>query len=110
MYSTSWGALTIDGDQMSSAITGIDVESVDIESATFSGIYLVGPNDAIEDLVLTDVTIANPGTYGINVDPSAYGTATATDVVVTNPGDGMGLYNQAASVYTIDNGGGNSGW
>jgi hypothetical protein len=110
MYGKSWGALTIDGDQMSNAITGVQVQDVDIEGATYAGIYLLGPNDPIQDLVLTSVTIASPGTYGINVDSSASGTATATNVVVTNPGAGMGLSNQAASVYTIDNGGGNSGW
>jgi hypothetical protein len=110
MYGTKWGALTVDGNQTSSAITGVAVQSLDIESATFSGIYLVGPNDAIQGLTLTDVTIANPGTYGINVDPSATGTATATDVVVTNPGAGSGLNNQAASVYTIDRGAGDVGW
>jgi hypothetical protein len=110
MYGKQWGALTIDGNQLSNAITGVQVQDVDIEAATFSGVYLVGPNDAIQDLVLTGVTIASPGTYGINVDPSANGTATATNVVVTNPGSGMGLFNQAASVYTIDRGGGDVGW
>jgi hypothetical protein len=110
MYGRSWGALTVDGNQMSNAITGVQLESIDIESATFSGVYLVGPNDAIQDLVLSDVTIANPGTYGIDVDQSASGTATATNVVVTSPGSGTGLNNQAASVYTIDRGGGDVGW
>lgn len=110
MYGKSWGALTIDGDQQSNAITGVQIQTVDIESATFSGLYLLGPNDAIENLILTDMTIASPGTYGINVDPSATGLATATGVVVTNPGSGMGLYNQAPSVYTIDRGAGDVGW
>ncbi len=55
MYSKSWGALTVDGDQQSNAITGVQVQNVDIESATFSGIYLLGPNDAIQGLVLTNV-------------------------------------------------------
>lgn len=110
MYGKSWGALTVDGDQQSNAITGVQIQTVDIESATFSGVYLLGPNDAIQGLVLTDMTIASPGTYGIDVDPSATGTATATSVVVTNPGSGMGLDNQAASVYTIDRGAGDVGW
>jgi len=110
MYGKNWGALTIYGHQMSNPITGVQIQDVDIESATFSGVYLLGPNDAIQDLTLTNMTIASPGTYGINVDPSATGTATATDVVVTNPGAGSGLNNQAASVYTIDRGGGDVGW
>jgi hypothetical protein len=110
MYGKSWGAVTVDGDQQSNAITGVQIHDVDIEGATFSGLYFVGPNDAIEDLVLTNITIASPGTYGINVDPSATGIATATGVVVTSPGSGMGLYNQAPSVFTIDRGGGDVGW
>ncbi len=110
MYGKSWGALTVDGDQMSNAITGVQIQDVDIEDATFSGVYLLGPNDAIQDMTLTNVTIASPGTYGINVDPSATGTATATSVVVTSPGSGTGLYNQAPSVYTIDRGAGDVGW
>jgi hypothetical protein len=110
MYGTSWGALTVWGDQMSNAITGVQVQTVDIDDATFSGIFLVGPNDAIQDLLLTDVTIANPATFGIDVDKSASGTATATNVVVTGPGSGTGLNNQAPSVYTIDRGGGDVGW
>jgi hypothetical protein len=110
MYGPKWGALTIDGQQQSNAITGVQVQTLDIESATFSGIYLDGPDDPIQGLTLTDVTIENPATYGIDVDPSASGTATATDVAVTNPGSGSGLSNQAASVYTIDRGAGDVGW
>ena len=106
----NWGGLTVAGTQMSSPITGVQIENVNIESATFSGVFLVGPNDAIDSLFLDSVTIAQPGTYGIAVDPSASGSATATDVVVTSPGSGMGLYNQAASVFTIDRGGGDTGW
>jgi len=110
MFGRQWGALTIAGTQQSSAITGVQVQNVDIESPTFSGVYLLGPNDAIQDLVLDTMTIANAGTYGIHVDQSASGIATATNVVVTSPGSGTGLYNQAASVYTIDRGGGDVGW
>jgi hypothetical protein len=110
MYGKSWGALTIAGTQQSSTVTGVQVQGLDLEQPTFSGVYLVGPNDAIQDLVLTNLTIASPGTYGIHVDQSASGTATATGVVVTNPGSGMGLYNQAPSVYTIDRGAGDVGW
>jgi hypothetical protein len=110
MYGKSWGAVTIDGNQQSGPITGVQVQDVDIESATFSGVYLLGPNDPIQDLLLDGVTIAGPGTYGIHVDASASGTATATNVVVTSPGAGSGLNNQAPSVYTIDRGGGDVGW
>ncbi len=68
MYGRSWGALTVDGNQMSSAITGSPDSNRryrrrDATPASISS----RPNDAIRrTLTLTDVTIANPGTYGIS--------------------------------------------
>jgi hypothetical protein len=109
MYGKNWGGVTVAGTQMSSPITGVQIENVNVETATFSGVFLVGPNDSIDSLYLDGVTISQPGTYGIAVDPSASGSATGTDVVVTSPGSG-GLSNQAASVFTIDRGGGDTGW
>jgi hypothetical protein len=86
------------------------VQDVDIESSTFAGIYIVGPEDAIDGLGFDGVTIANPGTDGIFVDPTAVGNATATDVVVTGLGSGSGLNNQASASFTINRGTGNAGW
>jgi alpha-1,3-glucanase-like protein len=109
-FGTPWGALTVSGSQASSAITGVQVQDVDIESSTFAGVYIVGPKDAIDGLSLNGVTIANPGTDGIFVDQTAVGNATATDVVVTGPGSGAGLNNQASASFTINRGPGNAGW
>jgi alpha-1,3-glucanase-like protein len=109
-FGTEWGALTVSGSQTSSAITGVQVQDVDIESSTFAGIYIVGPQDAIDGLSLNGVTVADPGTDGIFVDPTAVGNATATDVVVTGPGSGVGLNNQASASFTINRGSGNAGW
>jgi hypothetical protein len=109
-FGAHWGALTVSGAQASSAITGVQVQDVDIESSTFAGIYIVGPEDAIDGLGFDGVTIANPGTDGIFVDPTAVGNATATDVVVTGLGSGSGLNNQASASFTINRGTGNAGW
>lgn len=118
MYGTSWGAMTVDGDQMGGGgqqmISGIQIENLSIQSATFSGVLFIGssdmdPNDPVSEGVLSNLTIASPGTYGIQIAPSASGIITATDVVVTSPGSG-GLSNSASSVFTIGNGGGNTGW
>jgi hypothetical protein len=108
-YGTQWGALTISGSQASSPITGVQVQDADIESSTFAGIYIVGPKDAIDGLSLNGVTIANPGTDGILVDQTSVGTATATGVVVTSPGSGTGLNNEASASFFISRGSGNSG-
>jgi hypothetical protein len=110
MYGKSWGAFTVSGFDKAPPITGVSVEDLDIRESTFAGILVIGPNTAINGLTLAGVTIANPGTYGIDVDPSAVGFANATNVVVTNPGSGVGLNNQAPGAWTFTRGAGNSGW
>jgi hypothetical protein len=109
MYGVAWGALTVDGNDTASPIEGVAVEHVDIESASFSGIYLLGANDSIQGLTLSDVTVEAPGTYGIDLDPTAKGSLTATGVVVTNPRD-AGLRDDAGDAFGIDRGVGNIGW
>jgi hypothetical protein len=110
MYGAKWGALTVRGGQGSSPIVGVQVQDVAIDDATFSGILISGPKDPISGMTLDAVTIANPGTFGIDVDPSAFGSANATNVVVTSPGSGMGLNNGALGSWTFARGAGNTGW
>ncbi len=108
MYGKTWGSLTISGAQAAAPITGIQVQEVDIEDSTFSGIFVIGPKDPITGLTFDSVTITNPGTYGIQVDPSAMGSANASNVVVNGAASG-GLNNQASG-WTFNRGSGNSGW
>jgi hypothetical protein len=110
MFGIQWGAVTVAGTQKVGPITGVTIGNVNIKSSTFSGIFFTGPNDAISNLVLDTVAIAQPGTYGIEADPSTTGIMTASNVVVTGPGAGKGLINPAASVFTIDRGAGDTGW
>jgi hypothetical protein len=110
MYGVHWGGVTVAGTQKVGPITGVTIGNVNISSPTFSGVFFTGPNDQIRNLVLDTVTISQPGTYGIETDPSAAGIVTASNVVVTNPGGGLGLNNPAASVFTIDRGAGDTGW
>jgi hypothetical protein len=107
MYGKPWGALTVSGNQAAAPMTGIQAQDVDIEDSTSSGIFLIGPKDAIDGLNLDGVTITNPGRYGIEMDPSAFGSATATNVVVMNPASG-GLNNPSG--FTLTRGSGNVGW
>ena len=109
-YGAKWGALTISGRQQASPIRGVQVQDVDIQDATFAGILISGPNESIDGLVLGGVNITHPGTFGIAVDPTAYGSANASNVVVTNPGAGAGLDNEAPGQWTFNRGAGNSGW
>jgi hypothetical protein len=88
---------------------GVTISGVNVVDATYAGVYLFGPNDPIQNLVLDNVTISQPGTYGILVDQYTSGNASASTVVVTNPGSG-GLNNAAASAFTLSRGAGNVGW
>jgi hypothetical protein len=108
MYGTQWGALTVSGHDSAPAITGVVVNDVDIESATYSGLFFIGPT-AIDSLSLTSVTVDAAGTYGIAVDPTASGSATATDVVVTSPGT-AGMSNGASTAWTFNRQSGDTGW
>jgi hypothetical protein len=109
MYGKPWGSLTVSGNQSAAPITGVQIQDIDIEDSTFSGLFFIGPKDAITGLLLDGLTITNPGTYGINVDPSALGSANATNVVVMNPGSGTGL-NNPASGFTLNRVSGDVGW
>jgi hypothetical protein len=107
-FGTKWGALTVSGFDTSKPITGVQLQDLDIQDATFSGIFFVGPKDPINALAMSNISIANPGTYGIDVDSSAVGSASAAGVVVTTPGSGVGLNNQGS--WSFSRGAGNSGW
>ncbi len=109
MFGQQWGALTVSGHDTGSAITGVSITDVEIDDATYGGLLFVGPNDAIDGVNLTGVTIARAGTYGIVVAPMASGSATATDVVVTSPGTG-GVDNGADAAWTFTRQSGNTGW
>jgi hypothetical protein len=110
MFQRGWGGVTVAGPQMpSSPIVGVTISGVNVVSATYAGVYLFGPNDPIQNLSLDNVTISQPGTYGILIDQYTSGNATASTVVVTNPGSG-GLNNAAASAFTLSRGAGNVGW
>jgi hypothetical protein len=109
MYGTQWGALSVSGHDMAAAITGVAVSDVDIEDATYSGLFVIGPGTPIDGLSLTAITVSAPGTYGIAVDPTASGSATAASVVVTSPGMG-GLSNGASAAWTFTRQAGDTGW
>jgi hypothetical protein len=109
MYGTQWGALTVSGHDSASPITGVSISNVEIESATYAGLFFIGPNDPIDSIGLSNVAIDGPGTYGVAVDPTASGSAMATNVVVTSPGTG-GLQNGAPSAWTFTREAGDTGW
>ena len=110
MYGTSWGALTVSGhDAAASPVTGVTVQDVDVEDASYAGLLFIGPNDAIDGVVLSGLTIARPATFGIQVAASAKGSATATNVVVTNPGAG-GLDDGSNGAWAFTRVSGNAGW
>jgi hypothetical protein len=109
MYGTQWGALTVSGHDTASAMTGVTIEDVDVQAPTYAGVFFVGPGTPIDGVILTALTIADAGTYGLQVDPTASGSATATGVVVTSPAT-SGLDNGAPSAWTFTRASGDTGW
>jgi Pectate lyase superfamily protein len=103
-----WGALTVGGNDSAPPVTGVSVTTVDIEDATFSGLYFLGPNDAIQGVSLNGLTINNSGTYGISVAPNTQGSASATNVVVTSAA--MGGLSNPSSAWTFNRVSGDIGW
>src|SRR5690606_10184975 len=84
MWGQEHGALKIQAAR--GPVSGVAVADVLVESPTFSGIQLQGP-EAIESASFARVAIADPGAAGIAID-AARGGATFSDVTVTPPGDG----------------------
>ncbi len=109
MFGAQWGALTVSGHDAASAITGVTIEDVDIHDATYAGLLFVGPNDAIDGVSLSGVTIDGSGTNGIEVASTASGSATATNVVVTGSA-ATGLQNGAGGAWTFTRQSGDTGW
>jgi hypothetical protein len=109
MFQRGWGGVTVYGNQPSSPVAGVTISDVNIESATYPGVYLFGLHNPIQNLVLENVTISQPGTYGILIDKPTNGDGTASNVVVTSPGSG-GLNNATSGAFTLTRGTGNVGW
>ena len=109
MYGAEWGAMTVSGHDTGSAIAGVSISDVDIENPTYAGLFFTGPNDTIDGVTLANITIGGASTYGIEVASTASGSATATNVIVTTPGEG-GLDNAAPTAWTFTRGAGNTGW
>jgi hypothetical protein len=109
MFGTQWGALTVSGHDTASAMTGVTIQDVDVQDATYAGVFFIGPGTPIDGVAMTNVTISGAGTYGLQVDPSASGSATATGVVVMSPGT-SGLDNGASAAWTFTRASGDTGW
>ncbi|HEY3816903.1 MAG TPA: glycosyl hydrolase family 28-related protein [Polyangiaceae bacterium] len=109
MYGTQWGALTVSGHDAAAAITGVTVQDVDLEDATYAGLFFIGPSSAIQGVALDGVSITGAGTYGVEVSSNASGSATANDVVVTGAVSG-GLDNGASGAWVFTRQTGDTGW
>ncbi|HEY8088752.1 MAG TPA: glycosyl hydrolase family 28-related protein, partial [Polyangiaceae bacterium] len=109
MFGAQWGALTLSGHDAASPMTGIVVQDVDLQAATYAGVLFIGPSTAMQGVTLDGVSIESAGSYGIQVASSASGSATASDVVVTGAATG-GMSNGAPGAFTLTRQTGDSGW
>jgi Pectate lyase superfamily protein len=107
-FGGSKGALTIQPREAPLAAGNILIQNLDIENATFSGIEFRGPF-AMGNVSLDSITVSGAGTWGVQVEDTASGSATVSGVVVTNAASG-GLNNAAGSAFNIIRGPGNVGW
>jgi hypothetical protein len=80
-YNDEQGALKIFAEQGN--MSGFLVQDLLIQDSTFSGIHIQGPN-RIDNLRFQNVTVSNPGTWGIRVNADAKGAATANTLVLMN--------------------------
>jgi hypothetical protein len=106
MTATKHGATEFSA--IDSAMAGFLANDNTIESSTYAGIRLAGPN-AISNLTLSAIAIDRPGTYGVEVTGNAKGKGEADGVVVSNAPQG-GLQDQSGGAWTFTKGGGDSGW
>ncbi len=101
-----YGALYFWGNQ--SGLGGsFPVSGLSIASPTYMGIGFGGANNAGGE-TFDNVQIDSAGTYGIQVDSTASGSASFSNTVLTNPFS-KGLNNLSSS-FTINQVSGNSGW
>lgn len=106
MYGQGHGALKLFAD--GTPIAGVLVKDIRLADSTFAGIHLGGPNH-MSGIVFDAVTIEKAGTFAIQVDSNAQGTAQASGVIATGAASG-GLANAAPTAWTFVKGAGNSGW
>ncbi|HEX8479865.1 MAG TPA: glycosyl hydrolase family 28-related protein [Telluria sp.] len=107
---TSMGALWIYADPATNAAGDITapivIDTLAINDSTTEGI-LFSDGRAITNLVVSNVTIANAGTYGLNFR-NVTGSGSFSGVQIT--GTKNAAVNNPGSKYTIVRGSGNSGW
>lgn len=101
------GALTIAPGQKAIDNTTL-VQDVLIQDPTKSGVLLTGP-DTLSGVSLDNVTVVGAGTDGILVTQNATGSAKATAVVVSAPGQ-KGLDDGSGGHFTLNRGKHDEGW
>lgn len=101
-----FGAIWLRGDQ--NPTNGITVKNVDIIDPTYQGISIQNNNGgAFTNLLFQNITITNPGNYGIQILSSAKGSGTFSNVTVNNAPTAKAV-NQSNGGFTVVNGGGNN--
>ncbi|MGH7438940.1 MAG: glycosyl hydrolase family 28-related protein [Polyangiaceae bacterium] len=96
--------------------TGIDVDGVvvsdiDIQEPTYFGLDFQSQGDGtkIASSSMSNVRIASPGQYGVQVRAGAQGGVSLSVVTVTAPGKG-GIIDLSGGTFAIQRGPGNVGW
>ncbi|HEY0707836.1 MAG TPA: glycosyl hydrolase family 28-related protein [Polyangia bacterium] len=105
-YGQEFGALRIFADQ--SAIAGIQIRDIQIDSPTFSGIHFGGAHSA-NGISLDNIQVNNYGTLGLWITAEARGNVSANNVTVTGAVN-KGIQNDTRNAFILEKGTGNVGW
>ena len=104
MFNQDHGAVEVFGSL--GPVTGVLLKDLVIESPTYAGLHIEGPNP-ITNATFDTIAISNAGSYGILVRAKSTGGGTFSSVTVTGSN---GLSYEPNASFTITKGAGDSGW
>jgi hypothetical protein len=104
MFNQQHGAVEVFGSL--GPVSGVLVKDLIIDSPTFAGLHIEGPNP-ITNATFDTIAITNAGSYGILVRAKSTGGGTFSNVTVSGSN---GLNYEPNASFTITKGAGDTGW
>ena len=80
-----WGAVVLNAAQAD--ISGIVVHNVSVDSSSYAGVHILGPH-TINSTTLDSISITKSGTWGIEIEADAQGSASLHAVSIATSGTG----------------------
>jgi hypothetical protein len=105
-YNQEQGAIKVMSQQ--GPITGLVVKDIVIDSPTYSGLQIQGPN-AVTNATFDNIMINDAGGFGLLIMSNAQGAGTFTNVTVARAARG-GLSYEPMATFNVTQAAGNTGW